>query len=51
MSMMKKAALILMLVSLICAGCATTGGDTDENEPTVIDVPAPPAEAAARQFD
>jgi len=46
--MMKKAALTLMLVSLICAGCATTGGDTDGNEPTLIDAAgAPPAEAAA----
>lgn len=45
MSMMKKAALTLTLVSLICAGCAMTGGGTDENEPTLID--APPAEAAA----
>jgi hypothetical protein len=47
MSMMKKAALTLMLVSLICAGCAVTGGAADENEPTLIDaVRAPPAEAA-----
>ena len=37
MSMMKKAALTLVLVSLICAGCATTGDATDENEPTLID--------------
>jgi hypothetical protein len=45
---MKRAALTLMLVSLICAGCATTGSDTDENEPTLIDAAgAPPAEAAA----
>ena len=43
---MKKTPLTLMLVSLICAGCATTGGDTDENEPTLIDA-APPAEVAA----
>jgi hypothetical protein len=46
MSMMKKTALTLMLVSLICAGCATTGDGTDENEPTLIDA-APPAEVAA----
>ena len=46
--MMKKTALTLMLVSLICAGCATTGDAVDENEPTVIDaVQAPPTEAAA----
>jgi hypothetical protein len=37
MSMMKKTALTLMLVSLFCAGCATTGDGTEENEPTVID--------------
>ena len=49
MSMIKKAALtLLVVVSLICAGCATTGGASDETEPTVIDVEqAPPAEAAA----
>jgi hypothetical protein len=45
MSMMKKAALPLMLASLICAGCATTGA-TDEVEPIVIDVEPVPAEAA-----
>jgi hypothetical protein len=45
MSMMNKTALSLVLVSLLCAGCATTGGDADESEPTVIDA-APPAEAA-----
>lgn len=39
---MKKAALTLVLVSLICAGCATKGGD----EPMLIDAPALPAEAA-----
>jgi hypothetical protein len=44
MSMMKTTALTLMLVSLICAGCATTGDDTDE--PTLTDA-APPAEVAA----
>src|ERR1700754_2064876 len=44
---MKKTALTLMLVFLICAGCATTGDTTDEeNEPTVTDA-APPAEVAA----
>lgn len=43
---MRKTPLTLMLVSLICAGCATTGGGTDENEPTLIDA-APPAEVAA----
>ena len=47
---MKKAALILTLVSLICTGCAMTGGDSDENEPTVIDAQsAPPAELAATE--
>jgi anti-sigma factor ChrR (cupin superfamily) len=40
MSMMKKTALTLVLVSLICAGCAVTGDATDENEPTLIDAPA-----------
>ena len=39
---------LLVLVSLICAGCTTTGGATDENEPTLIDAErTPPAEAAA----
>ena len=39
---------LLMLASLMLAGCATTGGATDEIEPTVIDAEgAPPAEAAA----
>jgi hypothetical protein len=49
MSMMKKAALtLLVLAPLICAGCATTGGDNDEAEPTLIDAEGtPPAEAAA----
>jgi hypothetical protein len=45
---MKKTALTLMLISLLCAGCATTGDSTDENEPPLIDAEsAPPAEAAA----
>jgi hypothetical protein len=43
---MKNTALILMLVSLVCAGCATTGDDGDETEPTVIET-APAAEVAA----
>ena len=43
---MKKTALTLMLVSLICAGCATTGDGTDQDEPTVIDE-VPAAEVAA----
>jgi hypothetical protein len=48
MSMMKKAALTLVLASLICAGCASRGGATDEDEPTLIDaVSAPPSEPAA----
>jgi hypothetical protein len=48
MSMFQKAALTLLVgVSLICAGCATTGGG-DETEPTVIDAEqAPPAQVAA----
>jgi hypothetical protein len=45
MSVMKKTALTLILISLILAGCATTG-DNDENEPTVTDE-APAAEVAA----
>jgi len=40
--MMKTAALTLVLLSLICAGCATTGGADDENEPILID-PEPAA--------
>jgi hypothetical protein len=50
MDMIKKAALILVLVlvSLICAGCTTTGGAIGENEPTLVDeLPDPPAEVAA----
>src|SRR6185436_4108243 len=46
MRIMKKTALTLILVSLFCAGCATTGDSTDEEEPTVSDA-APPAEVAA----
>jgi len=47
---MKKAALTLVLVSLICAGCATTGGDAEENEPTLIDTAgAPPADASMEE--
>lgn len=39
---------LLVLISLICAGCATTDGATYENEPTLIDAErTPPAEAAA----
>jgi hypothetical protein len=39
---------LLVLASLSFAGCATTGGATDEIEPTLIDAePAPAAEAAA----
>ena len=46
---MTKAVLtLLVLASLICAGCATTRGADDETEPTLIDAePAPPAAAAA----
>ncbi len=46
MSGMKMTSLLLMLVSLICAGCATTGDTIDETEPTVLDE-APAAEVAA----
>jgi hypothetical protein len=46
MSMMKTTALALMLASLICSGCATTGGGPGEVEPTVIE-PEPAAEVAA----
>lgn len=39
---------LLVLISLICAGCATTDGATGENEPTLVDAErTPPAEAAA----
>jgi hypothetical protein len=39
---------LLVLISLICAGCTTTGGATYENEPTLIDAErTPPAEATA----
>jgi len=34
---MKNAVLPLVLLSLLCAGCATTGGDIEEGEPTLID--------------
>ena len=45
--MMKKAALTLVLTTLICAGCATTGDGMD-GEPTLIDTEiAAPAEAVA----
>jgi hypothetical protein len=57
-AMMKKAALTLVLISLLCAGCATTGGD-GENEPPMIDVPttspteeaAPSAESESKQVE
>src|SRR5690349_14329198 len=39
MSMMKKAALSLVLVSLFCAGCSSMGGSDDQSEPTLIDTP------------
>jgi hypothetical protein len=48
MSMLMKAALTCALLSLMCAGCATTGGGTDEYEPTLIDAAGTaPAEATA----
>jgi hypothetical protein len=43
---------LLLLVALISAGCATTGGSSEEAEPTVIDAvpePAPEAVAAAAE--
>ncbi|HKE94171.1 MAG TPA: hypothetical protein VKB34_07695, partial [Povalibacter sp.] len=46
MGMMKTAGLTLVLLSLICAGCATTG-DSGENEPTLID--EAPAEASGQE--
>ena len=45
MRIMTKTALMLVLISLICAGCATTGDGTDGDEPALIDMPA--AEVAA----
>jgi hypothetical protein len=40
--------ILLILVSLIAAGCATTGGGAEESDPTLIDaVPEAPAEVAA----
>jgi len=51
MSMSKTAALTLVLLSLICAGCATTGEGAGENEPTVIDAAAPAEAAAAASTD
>ena len=48
MGTMKKAALTLVLLSLFCAGCATTGDGGGEIEPPLIDeVPLPAAEVAA----
>jgi len=39
--------ILLLLVALMSAGCATTGGADQESEPTVVDaVPEPPTEAA-----
>src|SRR5262245_43360007 len=47
--MMRKAALPLVLVSLVFAGCASTDGYDEENEPTLIeaasDAAAEPAAA------
>ena len=37
MSMMKTAALTLVLALLMCAGCTTTGGDDEQVEPTLIE--------------
>ena len=45
---MTKAALILVLASLACAGCATNGGGIDESEPMVTEpASALPAEPTA----
>ncbi|HET9446682.1 MAG TPA: hypothetical protein VFO35_10510 [Steroidobacteraceae bacterium] len=41
-----KTVLTLILVSLLCAGCATTGGGPEESEPSLIEA-APAAEVAA----
>src|SRR6186713_2760148 len=41
---------LLVLASLLGAGCATTGESNDEDEPTVLD-PAPAAVAAAPDED
>lgn len=49
MSMRKGAALSLMVISLACAGCATTGRDFEEYEPTVIDAPAANEDAAVAE--
>jgi hypothetical protein len=39
---------LLVLIALILAGCATTGGSDEESEPTVVDsVPDPAVEAVA----
>jgi hypothetical protein len=46
--MRKTGALALVLVSLICSGCAMTGGAAGEEEPTLIDAgQIAPAEVAA----
>jgi hypothetical protein len=50
MNMMKKAALTFVLASLICAGCATTGG-VEENEPTLIDPAGVPATEVAAAIE
>lgn len=44
--MIKTASLTLALVSMLCAGCTTTGRAYDESEPTLFDAPlGAPAEA------
>jgi hypothetical protein len=38
---------LMVILSLICAGCATTGGADEESEPTVIDAVPEPADVPA----
>ena len=41
------ALLLSVLATLVAAGCATTGGDSEESEPTIIDTTPEPADEAA----
>ncbi len=47
MSMIKSATLPLLVLSLLCAGCATTVTDSDETEPMVVDAVQTPTETGA----